>query len=51
MTLKVAGFAAINALAAHRSNALHVKHNKRKERVNAATSKSAAEKIKWESEV
>ena len=50
MTLKVADFAAINALAAHRSNALHVKYNVLKERVNAATSKAEVEKIKWESE-
>ena len=50
MTLKVADFAAINGLAAHRSNALHVKYNVLKERVNAATSKAEVEKIKWESE-
>lgn len=50
MTLMVTDFAAINSLAARRSNALHVKYNVLKERVNAATSKSAVEKIKWESE-
>ncbi len=50
MTLMVTDFAAINSLAARRSNALHVKYNVLKERVNAATSKSDVEKIKWESE-
>ena len=50
VTLKIADFAAINSLAAQRSNRLHVKYNTLKERVNAATTKSAVEKIKWESE-
>lgn len=50
VTLKIADFAAINSLAAQRSNRLHVKYNTLKERVKAATTKSAVEKIKWESE-
>lgn len=48
VTLRVADFAAINALAAQRSNALHVKYNALKERVNAANTVKEAEKIKWE---
>ena len=50
VTLKIADFAAINSLAAQRSNRLHVKYNTLKERVKAATSKTEVEKIKWESE-
>ena len=48
VTLKVADFAAINGLAAQRSNALHVKYNALKERLKAAKTVEAAEKIKWE---
>jgi hypothetical protein len=50
MTLKVADFAAINSLAAQRSNKLHVKYNTLKERVNAAKTVKEVEKITWESE-
>lgn len=48
VTLKIADFAAINGLAAQRSNALHVKYNALKERLKAAETVEAAEKIKWE---
>ena len=47
VTLTVAGFAAINALAAQRSNTLHVKYNALKERVNAAETVEAVGDIKW----
>lgn len=50
VTLKVADFAAINALAAQRSNTLHIKYNKLKERVNAAMTAEDVEKITWEAE-
>ena len=50
VTLKVADFAAINGLAAQRSNALHIKYNKLKERVNAALAAEVVKKIKWEAE-
>ena len=50
MTLKVADFAAINSLAAQRSNKLHIKYNTLKERVNAAKTVKEVEKITWESE-
>ena len=50
VTLTVADFAAINALAAQRSNALHVKYNALKERVNAAETAKDVEKIEWGAE-
>lgn len=48
VTLTVTDFAAINGLAAQRSNELHIKYNALKERVNATETVPAAEKIKWE---
>ncbi|MGP1470951.1 MAG: DUF4376 domain-containing protein [Schwartzia sp. (in: firmicutes)] len=48
VTLTVADFAAINGLAAQRSNALHVRYNRLKERVNAAETAEDVGKIKWE---
>ena len=48
VTLTVADFAAINGLAAQRSNALHIKYNTLKERVFAAQTVDEAEKVKWE---
>lgn len=47
VTLTVADFAAINGLAAQRSNALHIKYNELKERVNAAMTAEAVGDIKW----
>lgn len=46
--LGVADFAAINAAAATRSNALHVKYNSLKDEVNAAQTKEDVEKIVWD---
>lgn len=48
--LTIADFAAINTLIAERSNALHVKYNSLKERVNAAETVEDVGKIKWEAE-
>lgn len=46
--LTIADFAAINTLIAQRSNALHVKYNALKVRVNAAATAEAVDGITWE---
>lgn len=46
--LNVSDFAGINAAAAQRSNALHIKYNELKERVNEAETKEEVEAITWE---
>ena len=45
--MTIADFATINGQAAVRSNALHVKYNELKERVNAAQTSSEVESITW----
>lgn len=47
ITLTVADFAGINAAAAFRSNALHVKYNDLKEAVNACTTIEDVNAIEW----
>lgn len=47
--LGIADFAAINAAAATRSNALHVTYNELKARVNAATTAADVRAVEWPS--
>lgn len=49
--LTVGGFIGINAAAAMRSNALHVKYNILKERVQAAQTQDELDAVTWDNEV
>ena len=47
VSMGIADFAAINGAAAVRSNALHIKYNELKQRVNAAQTVEEVEAIGW----
>lgn len=47
VSMAIADFAAINGAAAVRSNALHIKYNGLKERVNAALNASEVRAVVW----
>jgi hypothetical protein len=47
VSMTIADFAAINGAAAIRSNALHIKYNEYKERVNAAMNASEVRAVVW----
>ena len=47
VSMGIADFAAINGAAAVRSNALHIKYNGYKERVNAAMNASEVRAVVW----
>ena len=47
VSMDIADFAAINGAAAIRSNALHIKYNELKERVNAAQTVEEVNSIQW----
>lgn len=47
VSMTIADFAAINGAAAMRSNALHVKYNELKDRVNAARNESEVRAVVW----
>ena len=47
VSMTIADFAAINGAAAVRSNALHIKYNEYKERVNAAMNASDVRAVVW----
>lgn len=48
VSMEVSDFAAINGAAAVRSNALHIKYNELKQRVNAAQTVEEVEAITWD---